>query len=601
MKIVHLSLLLSGMLFARVWAEEPVHFPDPKLKEAVEAELFISDPTPTDMLGLTELVVPLTWQRINAISDLTGLEYATNLTDLNLKYHKVTDLSPLSGLIHLRSVVLFGNGFSDISPLSTLAELESLDIESNEVRDISALAGLPNLASLCLHRNPIPDISPLTSLTSLEWLDLRALPLNQDAYDVHIPQIEANNPGITILHDWVFNGQLLISSSRGGSVVTPGEGTFTLAFGETLWLEARADPGFIFTGWSGTLTATENPLFFTADQDYALQANFICVLETIHVDDDAPADPGPDDSAVSDPLENGTREHPFDRIREAIDIAGNGATIFVQAGTYHETIDFLGKQLKLTGFDPEDPNKAGWPVIDGNGSGPVVSFTRSEDKNCLLTGFVITGGKSRTGAGIRCTTSSPTISNCLIAGNRATDWNGAAILCADSQAAFINCTIVDNCGGQFGASVFLMQGQVTIANSILWNNWPKEVDSEGDNLPPVRYSVVAGGWPGLRNLQTDPLFAALGRWVDRGNPAVTVPASDPSSTWVMGDYHLQSQAGRWDPKTGTWLQDKATSPCIDGGDPATPVGQEPPPNGGIINMGAYGGTAQASKSRSGTL
>ena len=35
---------------------------------------------------------------------------------------------------------------------------------------------------------------------------------------------------------------------------------------------------------------------------------------------------------------------------------------------------------------------------------------------------------------------------------------------------------------------------------------------------------------------------------------------------------------------------------IDAGDPNSPVGKEPEPNGGRINMGAYGGTSQASKS-----
>ncbi len=600
MKAMPFAVMLSCAFLGTAWAEDPVYFADPKLKAAVEAELFISDPAPTDMLDLTELVIPLTWQRINAISDLTGLDYALNLTDLNLKYHKVTDLSPLSGLTHLRSVVLLGNGISNISPLSGLIELESLDLESNEISDISALSGLPLLASLCLHRNFITDVSPLTSLTSLQWLDLRALPLNRDAYDVYIPQIEANNPGITLLHDWYFDGQLLICSSPGGSVATPGEGTFTVAFGETLWLEAKADPGFIFTGWSGTLTTTENPLFLIADQDYTLRANFISILATIHVDDNAPADPGPDDSAVSDPLENGTREHPFDSIREAIDAADKGATLFVHAGTYRETIDFLGKQIELTGFDPNDPNQAAWPVLDGDGNGPVVNFTHGEDANCVLMGFVITGGTSRSVGAIRCTAASPTISNCLIVGNRATDWNGAAILCTDSQAAFINCTIADNHAGSFGAGLSLVSGNVTVVNSILWGNRPDEIQTEGEDLPAVHYSAVAGGWPGLDNLAADPLFAGLGRWVDRNNPGVTVRADDPGATWAMGDYHVQSQAGRWDPKTDTWLQDKATSPCIDAGNPSSPVGQEPLPNGGIINMGIYGGTGQASKSHSGT-
>jgi len=63
-----------------------------------------------------------------------------------------------------------------------------------------------------------------------------------------------------------------------------------------------------------------------------------------------------------------------------------------------------------------------------------------------------------------------------------------------------------------------------------------------------------------------------------------------------GDYHLKSHIGRWDPAGKTWISDALTSLCLDAGDPASPIGLEPEPNGGIINMGAYGGTAQASKS-----
>ena len=66
------------------------------------------------------------------------------------------------------------------------------------------------------------------------------------------------------------------------------------------------------------------------------------------------------------------------------------------------------------------------------------------------------------------------------------------------------------------------------------------------------------------------------------------------------DFHLKSQAGRWDPDSQNWVQDAVTSLCIDGGDMASPIGFEPFPNGGRINMGAYGGTEQASKSYFGT-
>jgi hypothetical protein len=49
-------------------------------------------------------------------------------------------------------------------------------------------------------------------------------------------------------------------------------------------------------------------------------------------------------------------------------------------------------------------------------------------------------------------------------------------------------------------------------------------------------------------------------------------------------------------RNGAWVKDDVTSPCIDSGDPGSPVADEPFPNGGRINMGAYGGTAEASKS-----
>jgi hypothetical protein len=74
--------------------------------------------------------------------------------------------------------------------------------------------------------------------------------------------------------------------------------------------------------------------------------------------------------------------------------------------------------------------------------------------------------------------------------------------------------------------------------------------------------------------------------------------NDPNAVWIDGDYHLKSQAGRWNPNSESWVMDDVTSPCIDAGDPNMPVGDEPEPNGGRINMGAYSGTAEASMSKS---
>ena len=61
-----------------------------------------------------------------------------------------------------------------------------------------------------------------------------------------------------------------------------------------------------------------------------------------------------------------------------------------------------------------------------------------------------------------------------------------------------------------------------------------------------------------------------------------------------GDFHLKSTGGHWN--GSTWVHDDVTSPCIDAGDPAADYSNEPEPNGGRINMGAYGNTVEASKS-----
>jgi hypothetical protein len=371
----------------------------------------------------------------------------------------------------------------------------------------------------------------------------------------------------------------------GGSITLPGADTFVYESGASVRLEATANPGFRFSHWSGSCPGPNNPKVITMDQDYDIRANFVSLLDTIHVDDNAPGDPA----------ENGSVEHPFDQIQEAIEVAAKGASIIVYPGLYRETIDFLGKSIRLIGMEVNEPAGMAWPVIDGGGADTVVTFAGGEDANCMLVGFTITGGRAQSVGAIRCTASSPTIADCIIVGNRTTDPNGVAVLCRDSTAAFINCTIADNYACEYGSGMCLQNGRVVVANSIIWTTAPTGVIAKGGD-PYIRYSDVKGGWPGRGNVDTDPVFAGTGCWVDRNRPDVVVSPAYPDAVWITGDYHLKSRAGRWDPATGTWVRDQTSSPCIDAGDPRSWVGDEPLPNGDIINMGAYGGTTQACKS-----
>jgi predicted outer membrane repeat protein len=211
--------------------------------------------------------------------------------------------------------------------------------------------------------------------------------------------------------------------------------------------------------------------------------------------------------------------------------------------------------------------------------------------NCKFVGNVA----SAIGGGISCSGGNVTLYNCIFSGNSASD--GGAIDSRNCSLVLQNCLLSDNSAERGGAGIDAGGGTVvlynctlsgngnttdwwagggihylgirnTLTNCILWGNTPNQISG----MASVSYSNIQGGFQGDGNIDVDPLFA------------------DPNN----GDYHLKSQAGRWDPNDGRWTIDDVTSPCIDTGDPRSDCSAEPEPNGGRINMGAYGGTPEAS-------
>lgn len=118
-----------------------------------------------------------------------------------------------------------------------------------------------------------------------------------------------------------------------------------------------------------------------------------------------------------------------------------------------------------------------------------------------------------------------------------------------------NNTITDN----KGHGISHASGKTSLSHNDVWNN------AQGN------YNGCAAG-PG--DFSRAPLFA---------NPS-------------EADFHLKSKTGRWDPGAGKWVKDAVHSPCIDAGDPKADSSREPTPNGGRVNVGAYGNTGEASKS-----
>ena len=183
-------------------AGAPVDIPDANLRAAIETALGVAPGAPItagEIATLTELRAP------NAnISDLTGLEGATNLTTLNLGhvyeggrpinsnslsnisllagltnltelrlgFNLIADISPVAGLINLKSLDLTGNSVSNIAPVANLTKLTHLDLDGNALSDISPVAGLTNLTFLDIWGTSISDISPVAGLTNLTTLGL---------------------------------------------------------------------------------------------------------------------------------------------------------------------------------------------------------------------------------------------------------------------------------------------------------------------------------------------------------------------------------------------------------------------------------------------
>jgi hypothetical protein len=384
----------------------------------------------------------------------------------------------------------------------------------------------------------------------------------------------------------------------------------------------------------------------------------------------------------------------FATIQKGIDTAKDGGSVIVYPGTYYENINFKGKSIVVRGTDPNDPNVVANTVINGSHStdpnnGATVTFAGSEDANCVLIGFTITGGTgnylegwtgfwSHWGGGICIEpNASPTITKNVITGNSINGFGGANIYCGGNNQAVITHNIIEN-GNTLGEPGYESHGggiycegpqttNLLIGFNVIKNNHSdrgagitcgNSADAMiSNNVIYGNIANVSGGGIHLFRSSTNilnntlvynsaPMGSAIRCWLTNypvitnniiafnligpalfiysevGNTLVSYcdfwgnegsdfggAANPDNPAWVGNifvdplfanaterDFHLQSHVGRWDPRAKSWVQDLATSRCIDAGDPNDPVGDEPNPNGDRINQGADGGTAEASKS-----
>jgi len=218
----------------------------------------------------------------------------------------------------------------------------------------------------------------------------------------------------------------------------------------------------------------------------------------------------------------------------------------------------------------------------------IVSGTTMSPSSFTHCAFTLNGGaptsSDRRGGGAlgaRPLACSVVVNNCIFTGNWGIASPYSPIFCGDGRpvhlradAVLANCTLVHNCTfppnpgdeARGGAGLSYVGGPIT--NCILWGNRDSVGTDETAQIRDMQpnYSCVQG-WTGnlggVGNFGDDPLFVnALGPDGVAGSPD--------------DDVHLLP-----------------LSPCIDTGDPTYDFSLEPEPDGGRINIGAYGNTPEA--------
>ena len=141
----------------------------------------------------------------------------------------MSDLSHLSGLIHLKHLSLWGNSIADVSPLSNLTGLTSLELHINNIMDISPLVvnmGLGNGDEAYLIGNP----------------------LSYPSLNTHIPVLQGR--GVRVSYDSRTPARLAIVSGQGQ------DGTPGAALAAPFVVEVRDQRDEIFAGVPVAFTVT---------------------------------------------------------------------------------------------------------------------------------------------------------------------------------------------------------------------------------------------------------------------------------------------------------------------------------------------------------
>jgi hypothetical protein len=278
-----------------------------------------------------------------------------------------------------------------------------------------------------------------------------------------------------------------------------------------------------------------------------------------------------------------------------------GGAIYANAGAVLTMFDsqFLNNHNPATAFDGRTSQGGALYLVGGS--------TLDAQRCDFIDNKV--GSQSTSAYGGGCAyirSSTATFKNCLFRGNGNKPGtsqggpNGGTFHITGTPAptvTVVNCTMAYNEGGSTtnGGLVYISSGTLTIKNSILWENKASTlIDSRADEIYVTGPDTVVDiSWTDITGTNGNLVVVAnTNATFTLGESIISTDPLFVSAT----DLHLRSQGGRYDDILQGFVgTDLETSICIDFGDPNDDVGIEPEPNGGVINLGAYGGTRFASR------
>jgi len=188
--------------------------------------------------------------------------------------------------------------------------------------------------------------------------------------------------------------------------------------------------------------------------------------EPIYVDG---SNPGPED---------GSREHPWNSVAEALAIAQPDSLILVAGGVYTENLT-ITRPVTLAGGYASYTSPISWTrsitahptILDGGGRDSVVV---AQGARVEINGVVIRHGRADLGGGLRIERSTAVLQESVISSNSAPapapNGKGGGIYAIDATLLISNTWVISNSAHQAGGGLYLLNSRAEITNTAIAHN-----------------------------------------------------------------------------------------------------------------------------------